>query len=435
MRHHAEQRRLWRSDARFKVVSAGRRSGKTELAKRDSVIGALEETEVEGARYILAAPTLAQAKEIFWQDLQDLVPEWAKVKTSHSELTIWLVNGSRLMVCGLDRPQRIEGSPIRDIKVDEYANCQADAWDAHIRPALSTADCLGTAWLFGVPEGRNHYYKKHQQARSCSDGEWDAFTWHSADIIPAEEVEAARGSMDVMTFRQEYEGSFETFEGRAYYDFGDGNLRELRYDPDLDLIFCFDFNVSPGTASVWQEQSIGTCCVGEVWIPQNSNTPAVCEKLAADWGAEGAGHKGRVKCYGDATGGARGTAKVDGTDWEIIEGHMRRAFPGTVRVAGRTLHRVSVNVPKRNPRERSRVNAVNARIKAADGTRRLFVDPKRAPHVVEDLEGVRLLKGGSGEIDKKADPELTHLSDGAGYYVEREHPARAGKTGGVRRMG
>jgi hypothetical protein len=411
LKYHAEQRRLWRSDARFKVVSAGRRSGKTELAKRDSVVGALKETEVEGARFILAAPTLAQAKEIFWQDIQDLVPEWAKMKVSHSDLTIWLVNG------------------------DEYANCQADAWDAHIRPALSTADCIGTAWLFGVPEGRNHYYKKHQQARSCSDGEWEAFTWHSADIIPAAEVEAARASMDTMTFRQEYEGSFESFEGRAYYAFGEGNLRKLMYDPDLDLIFCFDFNVSPGTASVWQEQSIGTCCVGEVWIPQNSNTPAVCEKLAADWGTKGVGHKGRVKCYGDATGGARGTAKVSGTDWEIIEDHMRRAFPGTVSVAGRTLHRVSMNVPKKNPRERSRVNAVNTRIKAADGTRRLFVDPRKAPHVVEDLEGVRLLKGGSGEIDKKADPELTHMSDGAGYYVEREHPAKAGKTGGVKRMG
>ena len=52
----------------------------------------------------------------------------------------------------------------------------------------------------------------------------------------------------------------------------------------------------------------------------------------------------------------------------------------------------------------------------------MMVDPSKAPHVVKDFEGVRLLKGGSGEIDKKADENLTHISDAVGYYVEREFP-------------
>src|ERR1700722_4764891 len=34
LRPHAEQLRLWHNQARFKLVPAGRRSGKTELAKR-----------------------------------------------------------------------------------------------------------------------------------------------------------------------------------------------------------------------------------------------------------------------------------------------------------------------------------------------------------------------------------------------------------------
>lgn len=46
----------------------------------------------------------------------------------------------------------------------------------------------------------------------------------------------------------------------------------------------------------------------------------------------------------------------------------------------------------------------------------------KAPNVVNDLEGVRLLKGGSGEIDKKADPKLSHISDAAGYYVQKVFP-------------
>jgi len=50
-----------------------------------------------------------------------------------------------------------------------------------------------------------------------------------------------------------------------------------------------------------------------------------------------------------------------------------------------------MRVPAANPPERSRVNAVNSRIKSAAGEVRLMVNPVRAPHVVTDLEGVALL--------------------------------------------
>jgi hypothetical protein len=53
-----------------------------------------------------------------------------------------------------------------------------------------------------------------------------------------------------------------------------------------------------------------------------------------------------------------------------------------------------------------------------------MVDPSRAPHVIKDFEGVVVVEGGSGEIDKKANPELSHLSDGAGYYIFREFPVK-----------
>jgi hypothetical protein len=73
----------------------------------------------------------------------------------------------------------------------------------------------------------------------------------------------------------------------------------------LLLSFAFDFNVEPGVAVVIQEQQLlnglqGTAVIGEVWIPRASSTPAVCRKLAADWG----NHAGPVRIYADATGGA-----------------------------------------------------------------------------------------------------------------------------------
>jgi hypothetical protein len=45
--------------------------------------------------------------------------------------------------------------------------------------------------------------------------------------------------------------------------------------------------------------------------------------------------------------------------------------------------------------------------------------------VVTDLEGVALLKGGSGELDKKTNPSLSHISDALGCYRQEipDHPA------------
>jgi len=417
LRPHPNGEAYSRSQHRFNVIPAGRRSGKTERFKRKLVTKAMMAVRT-GARFFAGAPTRDQAKRIFWDDLKALVPDWMKRgKPSESELCIQMVNGASIWVLGMDRPERIEGQPWDGGGLDEYGNMKPEAWGQNVRPALS--DREGWCDLFGVPEGRNHYYDldKMAQAELAEHGdasEWGRFTWKSSEVLPATEIEAARRDLDELTFQQEYEASFVNFVGRAYYSFLEStHTCRLTYDPKGALIVCLDFNVEPGVAVMAQEQVLpggahGTGVIGEVWIPRNSNTPAVCRKIAADWDK----HTGPVRVYGDATGGARGSAQVLGSDWDLAKSALRTAFGG----------RVSFHVPSANPAERARLNAMNSRILSMDGTIRLMVDPARAPHVVKDLEGVRLLAGGSGEIDKRSDPELTHLTDALGYYVEHEFP-------------
>jgi hypothetical protein len=155
----------------------------------------------------------------------------------------------------------------------------------------------------------------------------------------------------------------------------------------------------------------GTGVIGEVHIPNNSNTPAVIRKFIQDWG----NHAGRIFVYGDATGGARKTSAVSGSDWDLVKNGLYGHFGS---------ERVHMRVPPSNPSERARLNAVNTRLKSGADTIHLMVDPVAAPNVVKDFEGVRLLEGGSGEIDKKHDPKLTHLTDGLGYYIVKEYPVR-----------
>jgi hypothetical protein len=415
---HPIQMGYWNSPHRFNTVPAGRRSGKTELAKRKLVHRAMRGTDFPDARFFAAAPTRDQAKRIYWADLKALVPDdWLAGKPSETELIIRLANGSELHILGLDKPERIEGSPWDGGVLDEYANIRRDAWGAHIRPAL--ADRNGWCDLIGVPEGRNHYYDADRAARAQmlefgTASEWGSFHWVSADILPTREIEAARRDLDELTFAQEFEASFVNFEGRAYYAFDERtHCARLAYDPLQPLSFCLDFNLSPGVAVVAQEQKLpcgqaGTGVIGEVHIPRNSNTPAVCRKLIAEWG----GHGGAVRCYGDASGGAGGSAKIAGSDWDLIRAELGPVF-GT---------RLSLRIPPANPAERARVNAVNTRLKSGDGIIRLQVDAAKAPQTVKDLEGVRLLQGGAGEIDKRADESLSHLSDALGYYIASDFP-------------
>lgn len=425
LKAHPEQMRLIDSEARFRVVPAGRRSGKTERAKRHLVRKAFQPTPWDDPRYFAAAPTRDQAKAIYWADLKAMVPPWALAETPReSDLLIRLITGAEIQVIGMDKPQRIEGRSWNGGILDEYANMKEQAWRENVRPALS--DRQGWCWLVGVPEGRNHYYDLYRAAQADETGTWAAFHWVSADILPPEEVESARRDLDELTFQQEYEASFVNFEGRAYYVFDERkHCARLAYDPKRTIAFCFDFNVEPGVAAVAQEQRLpngldGTGWIGEVWIDRNSNTPAVCRKLLTDWRE----HEGRIICYGDATGGARGTAKVDGSDWDIIKRLLRGGTDGLPGFGDR----ITFRVPAANPPERSRVNAVNTRFQNGAGDVHMMVDPSRAPHLVKDFEGVALLKGGSGEIDKKHDLKLTHISDAAGYYIVTEFPVTNNRT-------
>ena len=429
--HHPQHDAWWNSKARFCIVPAGRRSGKTEIGKRRLVTKALSFCEAPNGRFVAGAPTHKQAKRIYWQDLKAMVPRellcpWMRKPISESELTIHLYNGARIEVCGLDVPERMEGDPLDHILLDEYGNVKKDAWDAHIMPGLFTLGRPpGTGDLIGVPEGRNHYYKTYQRAVAGLEN-WEAFTWKSSDILPPEQIRQAKGELDPLTYAQEYEASFVTFAGRAYYQYSSEHNTEQRlidyYDDEAPLILCFDFNVDPGVCVICQEVEYEgsnancadriTAVIDEVHIVNNSNTLMVCDKILKKYRK----HKGLVKCYGDPAGGARGTAKINGNDWELIKSCLVPYFD----------ERLKFDVGRSAPSERIRLNCVNSRISSTNGTIRLLVDPLNAVKTSEDLEGVRTDE--QGHIDKKSDMTLTHLSDALGYYIERSFPISCGRV-------
>ena len=393
LRPHAEQLRLLTATSRFRVVACGRRSGKTELAKRYGVKLALSESTWTDARFGFGAPTRQQAKELFWLDLKRLMStRFMSRRPSESELRIDLINGASLQVCGLDRPQRIEGRPWNWFVIDEIDDCRPETWEEAIRPALS--DRAGGAWFTGVPNGRGFLYQLKCRAENREG--WSYHWWPSADILSASEIEDAQRDLDPRTFRQEYEASFELASGRVCYAFERAeNVREFTVPESVRWHACMDFNVHPMTAACgWVDGE--TIYVWQDWHVPTASTYEVGSRILGVTGK-------RAIMFPDPSGMHRDT-RSGTNDHEILRelGFKIRARPAC-------------------PSPRSRNNALNSRLCSAAGVRRMIIHP-RCQHLIDALEGL-LYKNGEEEKN-----DYQHIVSALGFWAENLFPIRPRKT-------
>jgi len=83
------QQQVWEDPTRFKIVAAGRRTGKSRLAAWLLIVNALQTNR---GTVFYVAPTQGQARDIMWETLMDL--GHPVIATSHiNNLQIKLVNG------------------------------------------------------------------------------------------------------------------------------------------------------------------------------------------------------------------------------------------------------------------------------------------------------------------------------------------------------
>lgn len=395
---------------RFKVVPAGRRSGKTERSKRFVAKQAMVN---EGELYFCAAPTRDQVKKIFWDDMKALTFSAAHPKRpSESDLKIFMPNGTEIHMIGLDKPERFEGIPWTGGIIDEIADVKEKAWQSNILPALNTVsplrpDYRAWCWLIGVPDGLNHYYDMFQYARTSGDPDWRAYHWKSADILPQDVIDAAKRVMSAKQFKQEFEASFETATGRIYEDYGQPNRTSAAIEPHEQLCWMHDQNFTPLSSAIGVRRGNDLFLLDEIVL-----TSAVSRQSAEEFVERYKHHANKsVLVYGDPAGRA-GEKHGHASDYTEIEDVLRDA--------GWTFRR---RVDRSAPAIKDRQNAVRAKICAADGTRSLFVNPATAPTCDKGLSTVQLKEGSTFQEDQTNDAQ--HITTAIGYMVYREWPVRS----------
>ena len=200
------QQKVFADTTRFKIVTAGRRCGKSRLSAVSLLIEGLNCPEGSAVMYI--APTIGQARTIIWDLLHDLGRQ--VIKSSHvNTLEITLINGRKILVRGADNPDSLRGVSLTYVVLDEAAFIKQDIWEKVIRASLS--DKKGRALFISTPSGRNWFYDIYKLGKEETDPEWRSwlFTTKDNETIDPAEVEAAKRSLSSFAFKQEYLASFD----------------------------------------------------------------------------------------------------------------------------------------------------------------------------------------------------------------------------------
>jgi predicted phage terminase large subunit-like protein len=206
------QQEVFSDSTRFKVVAAGRRTGKSRLAAWLLIINALQ---CDKGHVWYIANTQGQARDVLWQVLLELGNP--VIESSHvNNMQIRLVNGATISLKGADRPETMRGVSLKYVVLDEYGSMKPEVWEQIIRPAL--ADQKGSALFIGTPFGRNHFYELFTYGNTGKDLEFKSwhFTSFDNELLDPKEIEAARKSMSSFAFRQEFMASFEAASGGIF---------------------------------------------------------------------------------------------------------------------------------------------------------------------------------------------------------------------------
>lgn len=395
---------------RFPVVPAGRRSGKTERAKRFIAKQAMQNPN---EKYFAAAPTYNQAKKIWWDDLKAFTLSATHVKRpSESNLIIYLPNGTEVHVIGLDQPQRIEGINWTGGVIDEIADIKGEALQENIMPALNTVNPTrpgyrAWCWFIGVPDGLNHYYDMAEYAKG-SDPDWDLFHWTSEEILPQDVIDSAKRTMSKRQYDQEYCASFETATGRIYEDYqgtrGGRNYTDAVILPDEPLYWMHDQNYTPLSSAIAVVRKSIPYILSEIVL-----SSAVSRQAALEFVDKFKDHKNKtVYIYGDPAGRA-GEKHGHKSDYIEIE--------EVLRLNGWKFER---RVRPSHPSIRDRQNSLRAKILNAAGEVTLFVNPDTAPWSHKGLATVQLQEGSTFQEDQKNDYQ--HITTAIGYFSDVHWP-------------
>lgn len=235
------------SAARFKVVKAGRRSGKTKygsywLAKRAlTVVG----------KHWYVCNSMELIRDEMWPNLCQLLEGFIAHKDDRL-FRIKLINGSMIVCKSATMENALRGRGLSSLFLDEASFVRPRLWDMIIRPML--ADKKAPA-LIASSAKKGWFTNIFKYASTSGDKDWESFhfTIYDNPHIEKSEIETIKKSTPLDTWKQEYMGEDVSHSGQVYSEWKD-QIYEPTSKPAVNswpTVIGMDWGLAAATAAVW----------------------------------------------------------------------------------------------------------------------------------------------------------------------------------------
>lgn len=344
---HQGQIEIHKSPARFKVTSAGRRFGKSQLGGFELLPEAylaysLRTTLIdEGKRreFWIVGPEYSDAEKEFrhlYNTLKKLDMPFDRPGTYNDplggNLHISLWEGA-FQVHGKSakHPETLVGEGLNGVILGEAAKLKERVWIKHIRPML--ADYGGWAQMTSTPEGKNWFHRMWQYGQDPLRPDWASWrrpSWANpfvyktpttmeavavakkmiAERAPLEalmeikeldlEVLSLLQDMTEQAFDQEIGADFSEFVGRVFSEFDEEiHVRDFSFNPAYETYACADYGFT--NPFVWLLLQVDHW--GNVYVlDEFYETQHTTEEAAHAIKARGLAPSSTIRFYGDPAG-------------------------------------------------------------------------------------------------------------------------------------
>lgn len=306
--HSAKQQAIHDSDARFKILSCGRRYGKTTFGGNE-LTAALMDYSDPGYYWIVGPKYTLGEKEfrIVYENIVKKLRLGGKIKKSYNvqqgNMYIEMPWGSVLEVKSAERQDTLLGEGLSGVVMAEAARHTSDTWEQYIRPAL--ADRRGWAIFASTPRGYNWYQglwmlgqfrEKYPHYES-----WRLPSWENPIVYPGgrddAEIKELEDRVSPQFFAQEIGAEFTAFAGKIYDEFNtEVHVKHIEYNPLWTNVWaldygwanpfcCYDVMIDPeDNFYIWREYQVSekTSFEHANLLLNRSDNP---ELYHVDWGA------------------------------------------------------------------------------------------------------------------------------------------------------
>lgn len=213
---HPKQKEIASSPARFKVIRAGRRGGKTALEIENLAFKAINKKD---SNVFYLAPNQTQARSIIWEGLKSRLSGIGDTNEQRLEMKVPTLDGgtSLIKIAGWENRENFRGQSADHITVDETDTMKDFfiGWQEIFTPAL--IDTQGSADFIGTPQKENPNLRRLEKYAEGKP-DWACFHFTSWDnpFLERDELHKWKNEMDADAYKQEIMAEYVEDRGALF---------------------------------------------------------------------------------------------------------------------------------------------------------------------------------------------------------------------------